>query len=860
MGDISRFFRGWNSPPSPLLIIYSIDIQQQQMASALTTKGLQTVQNLTVRNNLAVQNQLQAKHLIADNVVQVNAAHRDYAQLVLGSASKIAGSAAIDSDVVLQDGIGDVDGVVLADGTTSASPIVSKAIGAGALESLMIDSSLLDPTNVLLNPFTGATLPSVPTPTWKSSVELAAIKTANAGFNATPLQNEMAKVVDAGTTTKIILANLPGNNVHLNPFVGVVAAAPTNWQTTVQLDALEDAVGSTFVASPLQRAVALIQDGTDTSNAVLTSLIDPTNVNLNPFVGANALPLPTPTWKTNAELDALEDADDNTFVASALQRNMATAIEDGISTLINIALLDPTDPLLNPFVGTAAPVASAVWKTSAELDALQSAATSTFVASILQRDMALAIAKIAASISKASLLDPTDAAVNPFVGVALPVTELTWKTNAELDALEAAIGGTVLAPVASTFKASALQRDMAVLLEQSIANMSTIAIPSAYLAPYGVWARDYMNLVITYRTRRAVVKTAHDAWVAGGKVGTEPTRTFTYPIVSQENLAAAQAAHTIELATWTTNGGGASGVPQPMTPTVLAKPADPRKSIIALIEDYEAKRALRLAYEAALATYNEAVAAKAQYDIDYQAWVDGGSQAGQEPAVVPAPGAAPTLVPAPVHPLDAGDYSYQFEAIDAAVRKTGTVFSFSADGTMKLIEPLVIHSGGLHRVSVYPKGAFVMQGRTRENKFIFSQVADAQMDELIDETNIGHLGDNRRVAIEAGPVISYVMAGPDELDLVPQMVFQNASEKWRVALVPDRTTYEDEFGNIVQGDGLLKLMIQRHLAVPKAVTYNDSTGTPITSNISWETVSSFVGNSGAVGVKPSSDPIGYKSS
>jgi hypothetical protein len=513
------------------------------MASALTLQGLQTVQNLTVRNNLAVQNQLQAKHLIADNVVQVNAAHRDYGQLVLGSASKITGSMNISSNTVIADGEASIDDVVLASGSTASIPIKSKAIS-----------------------------PNVPSAT---------------NINAT--------------------------------------------------------------------------------------MFNPYNTEVNSFVGVS---VDFPVWKTHSELDALEARVNSTFVATPLQRDMASLLDASIA------------------------------------------------------DQAI-------------------------IG-----------TNIDIDTLFA-----------------------------------------QYNIDHAQWVIDHDNWQIVY-----------DSW------SDSP------------------------------NGDA------PVEPVEPIAPADPRVSAIGLIEDYEAKHVLRLAYEAELATYNEAVAAKAQYDIDYQAWVAGGSQAGQEPAVVPAPGAAPTVVPAPVHPLAGTKLPFQIEVIDAAVRKIATVYSFSADGTLKLLEPLVIHSGGLHRVSIYPKGAFVMQGRTRENKFIFSQVADAQIDELIDETNNGHLGDNRRVAIEAGPVISYVKAGPDELDIVPQMVFQNASEKWRVALVPDRTTYEDEYGNTVQGDGLLKLMVQRHLAVPRSVTYNDSNGAPVTSNISWETVTSFVGNTGAVGVAPSSAPIGYKSS
>jgi hypothetical protein len=827
------------------------------MASALTTKGLQTVQNLTVRNNLAVQNQLQAKHLIADNVVQVNSAHRDYGQLVLGAASKIGGAMPIDSNIVLQDGTSGADGVVLADGTISSSSIMSKALGAArAIDPTMIESALLDPTNVLLNPFVGATLPSVPTPTWKSAAELAAIRAANGSFTPNNMQLEMAKLIDAGSSTTIEILVLNDFTLLLNKFDGTITpvADTTVWQTNDELDALEEEVGSTFVASPLQRAIAdAVADGV---SGVLASLLDPTIEELNPFVGIVGA-APSVSWKTHAELDHLQYAIDetqeppvaSTFIASGLQRAMADAIEDGVS-VIDLIMLDPSNVLVNPFLGTASPVVSKTWKTTAELNALKLAVGSTFVPSVLQLEMAvLAEASIASTIST-PMLDPTDAALNPFVGTVFPVTKFNWKTNAELDAMEK--------EGESTFKASSLQRDMADMVDQSIANRKAMPATSAFLAEYAIWA----NAVIAKMTafKRIYIRWApvYRAWLHNsGDIAIEPYK-LTYPIVSNpNNLVAATTEYNAAVTRHTTVTAPVGS--SPVEPIQVNDPsiADPRKSIMAMIEEYEAKRVIYngelVPYNAALNTYNTVTVPA--FNTAHAAWVDGG-KSGAEPVLAPAP-VAPI---APTYFMDFGTFSFQFEVIDAAVRKTGTVYSFSADGKMQLVETLVIHSGGLHRATVYPKGAFVMQGRTRENKFIFSQVADAQIDELIDETNSGHLGDNRRVAIEAGPVISYVMAGPDELDLVPQMVFQNASEKWRVALVPDRTTYEDEYGNIVQGDGLLKLMIQRHLAVPKAVTYNDSTGTPITSNISWETVSSFVGNSGAVGVKPSSAPIGYKSS
>jgi hypothetical protein len=825
------------------------------MANVHTIKGQQIVQNLAIRNNLAVQNELHAKHLIADNVVQVNAAHRDYGQLVLGSASKIAGFLNMDTNTVIKDGIGEGNDIVLADGTISSSPIMSKRIGAVSLLPTIIDSSLLDPTNEVFNPFTNVT--PTPAPTWKSSAELAAIDAENPGFYdaITPLQIEMAKVVDAGSTAKIAVTDLDAMNVELNPFVGTASPidpSPT-WKTNSELDALEQAPGSTFIASQLQRAVATAID--DTIDMVLASLLDPTNVALNPFTGANMLPAPTATWKTNAELDALEGTVGSTFVASALQRAVATAIKASLSTLIDVPLtIDPTDVLLNPFIGTAIPVSSTAWKTNAELDSLQNADGSTFMASILQRDMATRYEKLSTNIVKAPMFDPTNVEVNPFVGVASPVTELTWKTNAELDALEAAISGTVQSPIASTFKASPLQRDMATMVEQSAKRIAAIDISSEYLAAYTQWAESYVQALQVYNTAYPHWISLYQPWLDSDRSDPEPYK-LIYPIISVENHLAVTEIVDKEIFKWMNSPNASIAGSEPnMTSSTFDAPIDPRKSSTTLIDDYEAAyNGLFSIYEDDLGVYNSITLP--EYQNEYDAWVADGSNG--EPPIEPI---APVAPIAPIDPVINGKYTHQFEIIDAAVRKIATVYSFSEDGTMRLVDPLVIHSNGLHRVSVYPRGALVMQGRARENKFIFSQVADAQIDELIDESNNGHLGDNRRVAIEAGPVISYVKAGPDELDIVPQLVFQNASEKWRVALVPDRTTYEDEFGNTVQGDGLLKLMVQRHLAVPRSVTYNDSTGAPITSNISWETVTSFVGNSGAIGVLPSNAPVGYKSS
>jgi hypothetical protein len=825
------------------------------MASALTIKGLQTVQNLTVRNNLAVQNQLQAKHLIADNVVQVNSAHRDYGQLVLGSASKINGSTTIDGDVVLQDGNSDADGVVLADGTISSSPIMSKTLGAArAIDSIVIESSLLDPTNVLLNPFTGVTVPAVPTPTWKSTAELVDLLTNNNGnFFPNPIQTEMAKLIDGVSISSLAvvpISALDSQKAILNKFVGTASAVTdvTTWKTNAELDALEAEVGSTFVASPLQRAIA--DNPAPYVNASLfTNIAD----GLNPFEGIVG-PAPSNSWKTHIELESLQDAvggtvDDpipSTFVPTDLQLAMANAIEEGVS-VIDLEILDPSNVLINPFRGTASPVVK-TWKTTTELNALKLASGSTFVPNVLQLEMAaLAEASIASTIST-PILDPTDVALNPFVGVVFPVTKLSWKTNAELDAMEK--------EGESTFKASSLQRDMADMVDQSIANRKAMPVTSAFLAEYATWALASITQISTFRQNYIRWAPAYRAWIKAGAISDDEPFKLAYPIVTNPaNMTAANTAYTAELDRYTIKQIDNTN---PIEPAHVANISlDPRKSIKAMIEEYDAKRTIYLAefatYETDLEEYNTVTLPA--YQSDYDDWVTGG-KVGPAPVKPDAP-EAPI---APTYFTDLGKFSFQFEVIDAAVRKTGTVYSFSADGKMRLVEALVIHSGGLHRASVYPKGAFVMQGRTRENKFIFSQVADAQIDELIDETNNGHLGDNRRVAIEAGPVISYVKAGPDELDIVPQLVFQNASEKWRVALVPDRTTYEDEFGNTVQGDGLLKLMVQRHLAVPRSVTYNDSTGAPITSNISWETVTSFVGNSGAIGVLPSNAPVGYKSS
>jgi hypothetical protein len=1082
------------------------------MANVHTIKGQQIVQNLAIRNNLAVQNELQAKHLIADNVVQANAAHRDYGQLVLGSASKIAGFLNMDTNTVIKDGNGEANDIVLADGTISSSPIMSKRIGAVSLLPTIIDSSLLDPANEDYNQFNNPSDNNPPT--WKSSAELASIVAENPSFTPNPLQLEMAKIIDAGTAAKIAVVDLDAMNVELNPFVGTaspvtpsstwkinseldaleqapgssfmasplqraVATAidytgimiltsvldPTNialnpfmglagstpstiWKTNTELDSLENAIGSTFIANPLQRAVATsIDDGTNTIptslldptyvnlnpfegvtgsipdptwktnaeldtlenaigstfianplqravatsiddgtniistslldptdivlnpfmglagsattatwktnaeldtlenaigstfvasplqravatsidditntisvslldptdlnlnpfegvtgsipdptwntnveldaleaevgstfvasplqravattiddiiNMVLISLLDPTNVALNPFTGANMLPAPSATWKTNVELDALEGTAGSTFVATSLQRDIATAIKASLSTIIDVPLtIDPADVLLNPFIGTAIPVSSTAWKTNAELDSLQNADGSTFVASILQRDMAIRIEKLSANIVKAPMFDPTNVEVNPFIGVAIPVTELTWKTNSELDALETAISGTVQSPIVSTFKASPLQRDMATMVEQSAKRIAAIDAPSSYLTAYAQWAEGYVSVLTAYNTAYPHWISLYQPWLDSDRSEPEPYK-LIYPIVSDENRLAANESVDREIAKWLNSPNASIPESAPMmVSTAFDEPIDLRKSSTALINDYETKLAayndLFSIYEYDISVYN--VVDLPEYQIEYDAWVADGSNG--EP---PAEPIAPIAPIAPINHVINGKYTHQFEIIDAAVRKIATVYSFSKDGTMQLVDPLVIHSNGIHRTIIYPMGALVMQGRTRENKFIFSQVADAQIDELIDETNNGHLGDNRRVAIEAGPVISYVKAGPDELDIVPQLVFQNASEKWRVALVPDRTTYEDEYGNIVQGDGLLKLMIQRHLAVPKSVTYNDSTGTPITSNISWETISSFVGNTGAVGVLPSNAPVGYKSS
>jgi len=182
------------------------------MASALTLQGLQTVQNLTVRNNLAVQNQLQAKHLIADNVVQVNAAHRDYGQLVLGSASKITGSMNISSNTVIADGEASIDDVVLASGSTASIPIKSKAISPNVPSATNINATMFNPFNTEVNSFVGYIGGNTYT-SWKTHAELDTMEAHVAStFVATPLQRDMASLLDASTADQAII----GTNIDID--------------------------------------------------------------------------------------------------------------------------------------------------------------------------------------------------------------------------------------------------------------------------------------------------------------------------------------------------------------------------------------------------------------------------------------------------------------------------------------------------------------------------------------------------------------------------------------------------------------------------------------------------------------------
>jgi hypothetical protein len=144
--------------------------------------------------------------------------------------------------------------------------------------------------------------------------------------------------------------------------------------------------------------------------------------------------------------------------------------------------------------------------------------------------------------------------------------------------------------------------------------------------------------------------------------------------------------------------------------------------------------------------------------------------------------------------------------------------------TFKITLAAALKVPGMHHWSVAPKLTGAMQFDSGANKFVFTQLTNQGYHESAADNVV-----NGRLAVEAGAMISSVLADPADADNsdVPQFVLKNGAEKWRIALVTDALS------------GFVKLVIQRWVGLASGLT--DSATNP------WETVTDFQGTTNALG-------------
>lgn len=208
-----------------------------------------------------------------------------------------------------------------------------------------------------------------------------------------------------------------------------------------------------------------------------------------------------------------------------------------------------------------------------------------------------------------------------------------------------------------------------------------------------------------------------------------------------------------------------------------------------------------------------------------------------------------------------GHYDYQVEIQDGAtvysanlINVVGLTASSSTTDptfdataiTFTLDATITLNFAGYHIFRIFPRGGFIMQCDSRNNKVVFGM----HEGESFESGTAENRRRNGRIALEAGAIISNVIADPSDLttNTVPQMIFENASERWRMALLTDT-------------DGIIKLTVQRWIGY--STTNPTATSTNPTGTVPWETVSEFQGSQGVLGsslslaLTSTSEPIAF---